>query len=303
VANERIRATRHGDWFKWWQAINQLPEAPQELPADWRQRLGRPVPRVLVSDLPDLRALLFAAESPLRELMPWRKGPFEIAGQVLDAEWRCDLKWQRLASHIDFTDRRVIDVGSGNGYYCLRALGVGARCALGIDPTWLYALQFLALRRMLGAIPAAVLPLTLEDLPAAFEESELVLSMGVLYHRREPAEHLRALRQLMSPGAALVLETLIVDAAGEEVLVPRERYAGMRNVWAVPSPRMVDRWLLQAGFREPRLVDLTTTTSDEQCASGWSFEHSLEDVLDAEDPTRTIEGYPAPRRGIWIAFH
>ena len=32
----------------------------------------------------------------LKELMPWRKGPFHLLGIDIDAEWRSDLKWQRL---------------------------------------------------------------------------------------------------------------------------------------------------------------------------------------------------------------
>ncbi|MDC0949104.1 DUF1698 domain-containing protein, partial [Gammaproteobacteria bacterium] len=62
-----------------------------------------------------------ALQSALEELRPWRKGPFCFGDFPLDAEWRCDRKWQRLARQVDFAGRRVLDIGCGNGYYLLRA--------------------------------------------------------------------------------------------------------------------------------------------------------------------------------------
>ena len=32
----------------------------------------------------------------LMQLIPWRKGPFEIGGLGLDAEWRSERKWDKL---------------------------------------------------------------------------------------------------------------------------------------------------------------------------------------------------------------
>ena len=34
----------------------------------------------------------------LKVLMPWRKGPFNLFGCLIDTEWRSDLKWSRLES-------------------------------------------------------------------------------------------------------------------------------------------------------------------------------------------------------------
>ena len=60
----------------------------------------------------------------LKDLMPWRKGPFHLLGVYIDAEWRSDLKWQRLVRHIaPPKDRKVLDIGCGNGYYLFRSLG------------------------------------------------------------------------------------------------------------------------------------------------------------------------------------
>ncbi len=245
----------------------------------------------------------------LQALHPWRKGPFEWFGVRVDAEWRSDWKWARLAPHLhDLAGRRILDVGCGNGYYCLRMAGAGAGWVLGIDPTLLYVMQFRAAARYLPAgLPVTVLPLSLEDLLAVQDERvpamqfDTVFSMGVLYHRRSPLDHLLGLRRLLRPGGELVLETLVIEGGSEEVLIPPGRYAKMRNVWFIPSPGALLGWLRRCGFQEPRVVDVTVTTVAEQRPTAWMRFESLPHFLDPRDPTRTVEGLPAPRRAIVLA--
>jgi len=98
-----------------------------------------------------------------------------------------------------------------------------------------------------------------------------------------------------------VLETLVVDGDAERVLLPAGRYARMRNVWMIPSPAAGERWLQRAGFNRARCVDVTATSTDEQRSSDWMRFESLTEALDPADPRRTVEGLPAPRRGIFIA--
>ena len=124
--------------------------------------------------------------------------------------------------------------------------------------------------------------------------------MGVLYHRQDPLEHLRALRAQLRPGGELVLETLIVDGA-TSVLTPADRYARMRNVWQIPDRDTLLRWVESVGFRQPRIVDVTATTTSEQRTTPWMPFESLAQALDPADPSRTIEGYPAPVRAVVIA--
>ncbi|MFQ5488215.1 MAG: tRNA 5-methoxyuridine(34)/uridine 5-oxyacetic acid(34) synthase CmoB [Gammaproteobacteria bacterium] len=241
-------------------------------------------------------------EEILQQLHPWRKGPFSLFGLELDAEWRSDWKWSRLQPHIQpLAGRRVLDVGCGNGYYCLRMAGEGAGLVLGIDPTLLYVVQFHALRRYLPPLPVQLLPLALEDLPTEPVSFDTVFSMGVLYHRRSPLDHLLALHKLLRPGGELVLETLVIEGADGEVLVPEGRYAKMRNVWFIPSPATLIAWLRRCGFRDCRLVDVSVTTAGEQRATPWMRFESLQNFLDLRQPARTVEGYPAPRRALFIA--
>ena len=237
----------------------------------------------------------------LMVLHPWRKGPFELFDLQIDTEWRSDWKWDRVKPHLaDLENRLVLDVGCGNGYHCLRMSGAGAKRVVGIDPSAKFIYQFYALKKYLPPIPVDVLPLASEQLPPV-GIFDTVFSMGVIYHRREPLEHLCELKSFLRPGGQLVLETLVIDESEGKSLIPEERYAKMRNVRCIPSPSLALDWLAQSGFREARLVDIAITTTGEQRRTEWMQFESLADFLDPNDPARTIEGYPAPRRGIFTA--
>ena len=285
-------ARGHGDLPRWQQALADLP-ALQARSVELAERFA------LDGDCDDtqrdrLRAALMA-------LSPWRKGPFELFGIHLDTEWRSDWKWARVAPHLDLRNKRVLDVGCGNGYYMWRMLGAGADCVIGVDPSWLFFCQFQAMARYLPQRPVWHLPFTLEELPAGLQGFDCVFSMGVLYHRRSPIDHLLALQDCLVRGGELVLETLVIEGDENAVLVPEDRYAQMRNVWFLPSVPALERWLRRAGFVDVRCVDVSTTIVDEQRSTEWMRFQSLVDFLDPLDPGRTREGLPAPRRAVMLA--
>lgn len=244
-----------------------------------------------------------ALRDNLMVLHPWRKGPVDLFGLSIDTEWRSDWKWDRLKDALDpLAGRQVLDVGCGNGYHCLRMFGAGAGRVIGIDPSAKFVCQFQALKRYCPAIPVDVLPLGIEQLPPDLKAFDTVFSMGVLYHRRDPGEHLRELAGCLRPGGQLVLETLVVEESQGPELAPPGRYARMRNVWSVPAPSLIISWLEACGFRQPQVVDVTATTTDEQRRTAWMHFHSLADFLDPRDPSKTIEGHPAPMRATFIAW-
>jgi len=238
----------------------------------------------------------------LLELRPWRKGPYNLFGNFIDTEWRSDWKWNRLVNHITpLKNKKVLDVGCGNGYHCWRMLGEGAKSVVGIDPFVLSLYQFKAINHFINNNSLWLLPLKMEDFPQNTKFFNTVFSMGVLYHRRSPFEHLFELRDALQPKGELVLETLIIDGKLGEVLVPEGRYAQMRNVWFIPSILTLESWLKKTGFTNIRVVDITSTTIDEQRATEWMTFESLQNFLSPNDLTKTIEGYPAPKRAIFIA--
>lgn len=167
----------------------------------------------------------------LMGLHPWRKGPFELFGVHIDTEWRSDWKWERVHHKIDsLQGRRVLDVGCGSGYHCWRMLGDGAREVIGIDPTPLFVMQFWALQKYLQRDDVWVLPLGIQHVPARLQAFETVFSMGILYHRRSPMDHLQELKDCLKPGGQLVLETLVIDGGPGDTLVPEGRYARMGKI-------------------------------------------------------------------------
>jgi len=238
----------------------------------------------------------------LQQLIPWRKGPFELFGLHLDTEWRSDWKWQRLQPHLgSLKGQRVLDVGCGNGYHCLRMLGEGAARVIGIDPSPRFVVQFYMLKQLLGQQPVDVLPLGIESLPKKLQCFDTCFSMGVLYHRRSPFDHLQELWDTLKPGGKLVLETLVIEGKLGDTLVPEGRYAKMNNVWFIPSVDTLLSWLNKMGYIEARCIDVNTTSVKEQRATDWMRFQSLPDFLNDADTSKTFEGHPAPKRAIIIA--
>ena len=292
----RYQQRIHGDHHTWQRAFDQLPDIPvDDIDIDSAAVSVR-------SNNPPGPEQASRLEHSLRELHPWRKGPFQLFDSAIDSEWRSDWKWQRLLPHISpLHKRKVLDVGCGNGYYCWRIAAGGAGLVVGIDPSQKFLFQFHAVKKYLREPPVFFLPIRAEDMPATCRSFDTVFSMGVLYHRRSPFQHLSELRGALKPGGELVLETLLIDGGPGRVLVPGERYAQMSNVWFIPSGEEMLHWLDRAGFHQPRLVDVNQTSPREQRSTDWMRFQSLEDFLDPDDHQRTIEGYPAPKRGIFIA--
>lgn len=238
----------------------------------------------------------------LKTFHPWRKGPYDLFGIHIDTEWRSDWKWDRLEPFISpLNDRLVLDVGCGNGYHCWRMYGVGARMVIGVDPLLLNVIQFQAIRKMAGEHPVYVLPSGLENIPEGSKIFDTVFSMGVLYHRRSPIDHLMELKNRIKSGGELVLETLVIDGKDGQVLVPEGRYAKMRNVWFLPSCDTLLGWLKRCGFQNSRVIDVNQTSIEEQRTTEWMEFNSLSSFLDPQNTDLTIEGLPAPKRAIIVA--
>ncbi len=288
--------TPHGDLHRWLAVLHRLPA----IKPSGSDPSAATVTAGGSGDCDE--ATRKSVEQLLRLLHPWRKGPYRIMGIPIDTEWRSDLKWNRLRDWIrPLDDRLVLDVGCGNGYHCWRIAGAGARLTVGIDPSFLYTIQFHAIKHFMGNWPVHVLPLGIEDLPRPLNAFDTLFSMGVFYHRRSPLDHLLDLRDCLRNGGELVLETLVIEGPAGQTLVPEGRYAKMRNVWFLPSCPTMLSWLKRCGFRNGRVIDLTVTGPDEQRPTDWMRFQSLQHFLDRDNPELTVEGLPAPRRAIFLA--
>jgi len=275
AVRERLTASAHGDFPRWQAAVESLAAA---------------------GDDPS------TAREALLQLAPWRKGPFTLGGIRVDAEWQSDLKWARIREALpSLAGQSVLDVGCGNGYYALEMRRIGAATVVGIDPTLLFVMQFIATQQFVEDPNVLVLPMRLEELPLPARAFDTTFSMGVLYHRRSPIDHLGELRQTLKPGGRLVLETIYLPGSGAFARTPEDRYARMRNVWLLPSIDELVTWLRRTGFSEIEVVDRCVTSIHEQRPTEWMTFESLEHALDPADPALTVEGWPRPHRVVVTA--
>ncbi|MFN2049296.1 tRNA 5-methoxyuridine(34)/uridine 5-oxyacetic acid(34) synthase CmoB [Pantoea agglomerans] len=292
--SEWQRENLHGHFRDWYKSLEYLPLLePQKLDLLHSVTADR-------DDISDRHRQ--GIEKLLRNLMPWRKGPYFLYGTHINTEWRSDWKWERVLPHISpLAGRTVLDVGCGSGYHMWRMIGAGAHLVVGIDPMQLFLVQFEAVRKLLNDDRRAhMLPLGIEQLPV-LQAFDTVFSMGVLYHRRSPLDHLLQLKNQLVSGGELVLETLVIEGDMNQVLVPGERYAQMRNVFFIPSAEALKSWLEKSGFVDVRIVDFALTTTEEQRRTDWMTSESLAEFLDPDDPSKTVEGYPAPLRAVLVA--
>lgn len=289
------REHQHGQFPKWQKCMDKLPTIHADN-IDFKDAFDVSTSQEITAG--ELKKL----ESLLKMFTPWRKGPFHIHGIHIDTEWRSDWKWERLREHITpLTNRTVLDVGCGSGYHMWRMLGDDAEFVVGIDPSTLFLFQFEIMRHMANNDQRAhLLPLGIQELPK-LRAFDTVFSMGVLYHRKSPIDHLQQLKDQLRPGGELVLETLVIDGDENQVLVPPGRYGKMNNVWFLPSVDALVLWLEKLGFINVRCVDVSDTSLSEQRRTDWMDFESLEDFLDPKDPTKTIEGHSAPKRAVILA--
>ena len=170
-------------------------------------------------------------------------------------------------------------------------------------------MQQRAVAKYLPDAPFDILPFTLETLVAGGAGSLLppggfdtVFSMGVIYHRRDPVNHIQDLLKFLRPGGELALESLVIDEEYGEVLKPRDRYARMRNIWAIPSITTLKDWLSAAGLTSTEVADVSVTTPAEQRVTEWTFEQSLSDFLGSAKSPAYCRGPTRRRNGqYWFA--
>lgn len=241
-------------------------------------------------------------EALLKQLSPWRIGPYKLGEIVIDSEWNSELKWRRIAPFLgDIKGKIVGDVGCNSGYFLFRASSLRPELLVGFDPVERCWLQF-ALLHGLSRLPnLAFVPTGISNIDAFSGFFDLLLCMGVIYHQRDPFAACKKLFSALKPGGTVILESLVIPHEGAYLLVPSERYAKMRNAWVVPTADALVNLLLRAGFKEPQVASFGAVTVAEQRRTEWAPYESLADFLDPKDITKTVEGYPAPHSALVVA--
>ncbi len=277
--------------WKQWKNIAPIYNAMQELPLiDVNMTLGDTV-TLSSSDAIDHEQIHTIAKM----MMPWRKGPFDLFSLFIDTEWQSQIKYNLLRPYFNLKDKRVADIGCNNGYYMFRMLEDVPKCLVGFDPSPLYKLQFEFINRFAKTEIKYEL-LGVEHLPFYEEKFDVIFCLGVLYHRSDPVAMLKALYKGLDKQGEVILDTFMIDGDEEICLTPQSSYSKIPNIYFVPTIKALENWCRRAGFKGFELLCISVTEQNEQRKTEWIEGESLENFLDSDDSSKTVEGYPAPKR-------
>jgi tRNA (mo5U34)-methyltransferase len=228
-------------------------------------------------------------------LMPWRKGPFQISQTFIDTEWKSHIKYNLLRPHFNLKDKRVADIGCNNGYYMFRMQEDEPKLLVGFDPSALYKTQFDFINHFVKSEIVYEL-LGVEHLEFYEEKFDTIFCLGVLYHRSDPVAMLKSLYKGLDKEGEVILDTFYIEGEGEMCLCPESSYSKIPNIYFVPTAGALKNWCKRAGFSSFEILETSVTEADEQRKTEWIEGQSLEDFLDPNDSSKTVEGYPAPAR-------
>lgn len=230
-----------------------------------------------------------------KQLMPWRKGPFKIGEIYIDSEWKSNVKYNMLRPHFDLKDKRVVDIGCNNGYYMFRMQEDKPKLLVGFDPSPLYKTQFDFINHFIKSDIVYEL-LGVEHLEFYEEKFDTIFCLGVLYHRSDPVAMLKSLYKGLDKKGEVILDTFYIDGEEEMALCPKSSYSKIPNIYFVPTIKALKNWCIRAGFSDFEVLETSVTDAGEQRKTEWIEGQSLEDFLDLQDSSKTVEGYPAPQR-------
>lgn len=228
-------------------------------------------------------------------MKPWRKGPFQINDLFIDAEWQSQIKYNLLEPYFDLHDKIVGDIGCNNGYYLFRMLSQQPKKLIGFDPSAIYYSQFQFINHFVKSDIVYEL-LGVEHVAFYEHKFDILFCLGVLYHRSDPVAMLKSLFKGLNKGGELILDTFMIDGDEEICLTPKDRYSKIPNIYFVPTVNALKNWCYRAGFESVEVLETMVTEPNEQRKTEWIDTQSLEDFLHTEDNTKTVEGYPAPKR-------
>ncbi|MFH0783630.1 MAG: tRNA 5-methoxyuridine(34)/uridine 5-oxyacetic acid(34) synthase CmoB [Pseudomonadota bacterium] len=233
----------------------------------------------------------------LKAFMPWRKGPFSVFGTEIDAEWRSERKWQRVSPVLpDLSGKIIADIGCNNGYYMFRMSPANPGLVLGFEPSVQHYYCFKALNGMAGCRNLDIDLLGVEHLPLFISCFDVVFLMGIIYHRPSPVDTLRDVLAALKPGGTLIVESQAIPGDEPMALFPADTYAKVPGTYFVPTGACLRNWMEKAGFTNIELFCRHPMSGNEQRRTDWMVFESYDDFINPDNPTMTVEGYPAPWR-------
>mgnify|MGYP001223148551 FL=1 len=282
-----------------WERFEGLPKLERKIDLDFS------LPQIKIGKKEDLSSEGYQTLLDLcKDLIPWKKGPFDIFGIEIDSEWRSDFKWDRLQTAIgNLQGKRVLDIGCNNGYFMFKMAQFKPELILGIDPVVHCLLQFRLIQRYANLPNTFFELLGVEHVKNFKNFFDEIFYMGIIYHHKNPIQQLIEIREALRPNGRIIFETIGIPGEGPFALFPEDRYAKMRNIWFIPTLSCCVNWLKKAKYKNIEVISSTNLTFDEQRNTPWNPppHQTLKDFLDPQNLSKTIEGHPAPRRFSIIA--
>ncbi len=236
-------------------------------------------------------------EQALKSFMPWRKGPFEVFGTRIDAEWRSERKWNRILPELPDLEGKVIaDIGCNNGYYMFRMVPHNPQLVLGFEPHVQHWYCFQTLNGFAEQDNLVVDLLGVEHLHLFPDSFDVIFLMGIIYHRHSPIDVLKDIKTALKEGGTVIIESQALPGDDPVALFPEQTYCKAPGVWFVPTGSCLYNWLVRAGFKQVDLFCSHPMSNQEQRRTEWMNFESYEDFIDNNRTHLTIEGYPAPWR-------
>lgn len=144
-------------------------------------------------------------------------------GEVTAGEWEVDPKKVNF-SHVNFKNKRVLDIGCLDGAYTFMAEDWGAKQVVSIDindfnelsfdktlnPNKKYNTGYLYAHKVFKSKAKYYFPYSVYNLdPKKLGKFDIVLFLGVFYHLAHPLYALEKINEVMNKGGILIMETEI----------------------------------------------------------------------------------------------
>ena len=193
-------------------------------------------------------------------------------GIVTPGEWPPNSLVLKAFDHIDFTGKRVLDIGCWDGLWSFEAEKRGAAEVYATDDisqrtfhsTRSFTLAKDALQSNVHYYPET----PIERVPSFGVKFDIVLFLGVYYHLRDPVRALAILRSVLNDGGLIVIEGAVYYNRRKSFA--RFMYNDIcRNDpsnWWIPSIKCLEEWTESSFFRKKSIYLYTNKVTD---TLGW----------------------------------
>ena len=171
-------------------------------------------------------------------------------GIVTPGWWPTNLLVLKALEKVDFRGKKVLDIGCWDGLWSFEAERRGAAEVYATDLVAHRPLResqtFSLAHRVLGSRAHYEPNLSVYDVGRlGVTDFDIVLFLGVYYHLKDPLLALARLRQVMRPGAILVVEGEAIDddRAAYARFFYCERHRGDQSNWWVPTVACLREWV------------------------------------------------------------